>query len=101
MYATLWFIYSDTWDVLPKKNHEMCFDAGNVGPYCFFTSSGIMPSKRTQPVSRDLVRIIREKSRLEAVDAPIDEHLKAVTNDQNKAVEIYLRACVLRLEQSL
>jgi hypothetical protein len=66
---------------------------------CVIMQDSNMHWKRTQPVSRDLVRIIREKSRLEtAVGVGIDQHLQAVTNGQNQAVEFYLRACVLRLE---
>jgi hypothetical protein len=54
------------------------------------------------PVSRDLVRIIRESSRLEGPhQLTLTEHLKAVDERQAKAVEFYLRACALRLDQAL
>ena len=58
-------------------------------------------SKRSHPVSRHLVRIIRECSKLETANAPLDAHLAAVDVRQTKAVEFYLRACALRLEQGL
>ena len=59
-----------------------------------------MPSKRgSQPVSRDLVRIIRESSKAEG-GATLVEHLQAVEARQTKAVEFYLRACALRLSQA-
>jgi hypothetical protein len=60
-----------------------------------------MPTKRGggQPVSRDLVRIIRESSKAED-GATLTEHLQAVEARQAKAVEFYLRACALRLSQA-
>lgn len=60
-----------------------------------------MPLKRGQPVSRDLVRIIRESSRLEPATAALDHHLNAVEGRQNQAVEFYLRACAIRLGHDL
>ena len=47
------------------------------------------------------MRIIRECSKLETVNASLDTHLAAVDTRQTKAVEFYLRACALRLEQGL
>jgi hypothetical protein len=58
------------------------------------------PSKRSQPVSRELARIIRDSSRLEGHHT-LNEHLRAVSTRQAKALEFYLRACALRLEQAL
>ena len=58
-----------------------------------------MPSKKVLPVSRDLVRIIRESSKLEG-GVTLTDHLSAIDARQAKAVEFYLRACALRLAQS-
>lgn len=60
-----------------------------------------MRGRASLPVSRDLVRIVKESSRLEGVDRPLSEHLRAVDARQAQSVEIYLRACALRLEQGL
>jgi hypothetical protein len=60
-----------------------------------------MPPPVHFPVSRDLVRIIRESSKLEPANATLNDHLKVVEDRQARAVEFYLRACALRLEQSL
>lgn len=57
--------------------------------------------RRTLPVSRDLVRIVKESSRLEGPGLSLDQHLRAVEERQAKSVEFYLRACALRLEQGL
>jgi hypothetical protein len=54
----------------------------------------------SQPVSRDLVRIIREASKLDTPGASLAEHLKAVDTRQAQAVEFYFRACALRLDQT-
>ena len=51
------------------------------------------------PVSRDLVQIIRESSRLEDPLATLSGHLRAVDVRQAQAVEFYFRACALRLAQ--
>jgi hypothetical protein len=51
-----------------------------------------------QPVSRGIVRIIRENSKLEG-SQPLAEHLQAVEARQASAVEFYLRACAMRLSQ--
>lgn len=74
------------------------FYAGGPAPS---DSRPTMPTKRGggQPVSRDLVRIIRESSRAEE-GATLTEHLQAVEARQAKAVEFYLRACALRLSQA-
>ena len=52
-------------------------------------------------MSRDLARIIRESSRLEDPSLPLSQHISAVETRQAKALEFYLRACALRLEQGL
>jgi hypothetical protein len=57
--------------------------------------------KRGHPVSRHLVSIIRECSKLETVGGSLDEHLRVVESRQTKAVEFYLRACALRLEKGV
>ena len=54
-----------------------------------------------QPVSRDLVRIIRESSKLEGINLTLNDHMKAVDDRQASAVEFYLRACALRLDQGI
>lgn len=58
-------------------------------------------SKRGHPVSRHLVSIIRECSKLETAGGSLDEHLRAVDSRQTKAIEFYLRACALRLGKGL
>lgn len=59
---------------------------------------GMQPSsKRGYPVSRHLVSIIRECSKLESVGSSLDQHLRAVDSRQTKAIEFYLRACALRM----
>lgn len=66
-----------------------------------------MPSTRKKnmrgglPVSRDLVRIVKESSRLEGPGHSLDDHLRAVDERQAKSVEFYLRACALRLDQGV
>jgi hypothetical protein len=60
-----------------------------------------MPSRPPMPVSRDLVRIVRESSRLEGANLSLNDHVRAVEARQAKALEFYLRACALRLEQVL
>ena len=52
------------------------------------------------PVSRDLVRIVKESSRLEGGQHSLGDHLHAVDARQAQSVEFYLRACALRLEQT-
>lgn len=51
------------------------------------------------PISRDLVRIIRESSKLEEPTQPLSEHLKAIDARQVQGVEFFFRACALRLAQ--
>lgn len=59
-----------------------------------------MPPSTTLPVSRDLVRIIRESSKLEGGGgASLSDHLRAIDARQVQAVEFYFRACALRLTQ--
>jgi hypothetical protein len=59
-----------------------------------------MPVRPTHtPVSRSLIRIIRESSRLKNEGASIGEHLAEVDSRQTKSVEFYLRACAMRLDQ--
>lgn len=53
------------------------------------------------PVSRDLVRIIRESSKLEGINLTLNDHMQAVDDRQASAVEFYLRACALRLDQGI
>jgi hypothetical protein len=62
-----------------------------------------MPPSSSLPVSRDLVRIIKESSKLDPASANVslNDHLKVVEDRQARAVEFYLRACALRLQQSL
>lgn len=59
-----------------------------------------MNNKKVQPVSRDLVRIIKENSKLDSNGASLNDHLQSVDERQSKALEFYLRACSLRLENS-
>jgi hypothetical protein len=58
-----------------------------------------MQGRKAQPMSRNLVRIIRESSRLDG--GGLGEHLAAIEARQAKALEFYLRACALRLDQGL
>lgn len=61
-----------------------------------------MPSRPTHaPVSRSLIRIIRESSRLTNEGATLNEHLSEVDKRQTKSVEFYLRACAMRLDQDV
>ena len=53
------------------------------------------------PVSRELVRMIRTSSQLQGAGHALGEHLQVVDAWQAKAVEFYLRACALRLDQGL
>jgi hypothetical protein len=59
-----------------------------------------MPLKRRgQPVSRELVKIIRENSKLETSEGVLlSDHMHAIGERQAKAVEFYLRGCALRLD---
>jgi hypothetical protein len=50
------------------------------------------------PVSRDLVRIIREINKRES--GSVGEALRAIEARQAKEVEFFLQACALRLESS-
>ena len=54
------------------------------------------------PVSRDLVRIIRESSKMsgEQDSVSLSDHMQAVESRQCKAIEFYLRACAIRLGQT-
>lgn len=58
------------------------------------------PKGRPVPVSRELVRIIRETSKLEGPGHSLNDHLSAVSARQAREIEFYLRACALRLGQS-
>jgi hypothetical protein len=49
------------------------------------------------PISRELVRIIRDASLLGKEEAPLGEHLKSIEERQAQAIEFYLRSCSLRL----
>ena len=87
------------WMHVPRKKN---LKAG-VAPFFLFSrkKKGMRgPSKRSQPVSRELARIIRDSSRLEGHHT-LNENLRAVSTRQAKALEFYLRACALRLEQAL
>lgn len=53
----------------------------------------------SRPLSRDLVRMIRDISKNDARD--LAEGLKAVEERQSKEIEFYLQACALRLETSI
>ena len=66
-----------------------------------FQHSASMPERKPLPVSRELVCMIRESSRLEGEGLTLGDHLRAVDARQAKGVEFYLRACALRLDQSL
>lgn len=59
-----------------------------------------MTSVTSVPVSRDLARIIRETSRLEATGGRLNQHLHSIEQRQSKAVEFYFRSCSLRLGSS-
>ncbi len=61
-----------------------------------------MRNRPSLPVSRDLVRIVKESSRLEGgPHTTLGEHLQAVDARQAQSVEFYLRACALRLERGV
>ena len=51
-------------------------------------------------MSRDLVKIIRETSRMER-SGTLNEHLGCIEKRQCQAIEMYLRACALRLGRSM
>ena len=59
-----------------------------------------MPVAGSIPVSRDLVKIIRETSRMER-SGTLNEHLGCIEKRQCQAIEMYLRACALRLGRSM
>ena len=59
-----------------------------------------MPVAGSVPVSRDLVKIIRETSRMER-SGTLNEHLECIERRQCQAVEMYLRACALRLGKTM
>ena len=50
-----------------------------------------------RPVSRDLVKMIRDISKKEVQG--VAEGLRAIEERQAKEIEFYLRACALRLDQ--
>lgn len=52
---------------------------------------------RSQPMSRELVRIIREASRADQAGVGVSDHLEMISARQAKEIEFYLRACALRL----
>ena len=51
-----------------------------------------------QPITGDLVRLRRESAKNEG--SSLQASIRHVEERQNKEVEFYLRACVLRLERS-
>lgn len=53
----------------------------------------------SRPLSRDLVRMIREISKKDALT--LGEGLRAIEERQAKEIEFYLQACALRLESSV
>lgn len=57
-------------------------------------------TNKSVPVSRELVRIIRENSKIECGHASLTDHLNAIAERQAREIEFYLRSCVLRLEQT-
>ena len=75
-----------------KKGSNLC------GPACFWAENKM---RGGLPVSRDLVRIVKESSRLEGPGHSLEDHLRAVDERQAKSVEFYLRACALRLDQGV
>lgn len=60
-----------------------------------------MRGRPSLPVSRDLVRIVKESSRLEGGQHSLGEHLQAVDARQAQSVEFYFRACSLRLDRGV
>jgi hypothetical protein len=60
-----------------------------------------MPQQRQtgKPLSRDLVRMIRELSKNDAQG--LGEGLRAIEERQAKEIEFYLQACALRLDSAL
>jgi hypothetical protein len=52
---------------------------------------------RPTPVSRELVRIIRDNSGLGREGASLCEHVRGIEERQAQAIEFYLRSCNLRL----
>ena len=59
-----------------------------------------MPSKQAaRPLSRDLVRMIREMSKKDALG--LGEGLRAIEERQAKEIEFFLQACALRLETAV
>ena len=51
------------------------------------------------PVSRELIRIIREVYKCEGQSVHAD--MKDITDRQAKEIEYYIRACTARLEKAL
>jgi hypothetical protein len=68
---------------------------------CHAKTKERMRARASLPVSRDLVRIVKESSRLEGGPHSLNDHLHAVDARQAQSVEFYLRACALRLERGL
>jgi hypothetical protein len=57
------------------------------------------PKPANRPLSRDLVRMIREISKKDALG--LGEGLKAIEERQAKEIEFFLQACALRLETAV
>ena len=58
-------------------------------------------NRQAVPVSRDLVKIIRDSSKLpKDSTVGLSDHLRAIDDRQSKGVEFYLRVCAMRLEKS-
>lgn len=60
-----------------------------------------MSGQSKLPVSRTLVQMVRECSRLADPGHSLSEHMRAVDERHAQAVEFYLRACALRLEHGV
>jgi hypothetical protein len=57
------------------------------------------PPGSSKPLSRDLVRMIREMSKKDALG--VADGLRAIEERQAKEIEFFLQACALRLETAL
>ena len=60
-----------------------------------------MSGQSKLPVSRTLVQMVRECSRLTDPGQSLNDHLRAIDERHSQGVEFYLRACALRLEHGV
>jgi hypothetical protein len=60
-----------------------------------------MSGQSKLPVSRTLVQMVRECSRLTETGQSLSEHMRAVDERHSQGVEFYLRACAQRLEHGV